>query len=283
MKYTEKKEKNPVISVVMGVYNQYSREELMASVHSILDQTFTDFEFIIYDDGSDDEAAGHLEDLEELDKRIKVIREEENHGLAFSLNRCIREARGRYIARMDADDISLPTRLEEEYEFLKTHPQYDWVGCNARVFEGTETWGVLKMAEEPNQYNFLPFSPYIHPTVMYRSDIFLKGHRYEASRMTRRCEDYEFFMWLYRNGFRGYNIQKILFLYRQGRDVYKRRKAVDRIMEARVRAKHFPHMKLPRWKVAAYTMRPIVAMAIPYRITAAYKKRRFREREDGEK
>ncbi len=274
-------EKSPVISVVMGVYNQYRKDELMASVHSILEQTFTDFEFIIYDDGSDEEPAGHLKTLESLDERIRVIREDENRGLAFSLNRCIKEARGKYIARMDADDISLPTRLEEEYEFLENNPGYHWVGCNARVFDEKETWGVLVMAEEPNQYNFLPFSPYIHPTVMYRNDIFLKGHRYEDSSVTRRCEDYEFFMWLYRNGFRGYNMQKILFLYRQGREVYKRRKAINRIREARVRAKHFPHMDLPWHKTVIYTLRPIVAMAIPYPVTAAYKKRRFREPENG--
>ncbi len=274
-----RKDHVPAISVVMGVYNQYSREELMTAVCSILEQSFSDFEFIIYDDGSDREPAQHLEALQSLDKRIRVIRQEENRGLAFSLNCCIKEARGRYIARMDADDISLPTRLEEEFQFLETHPEYDWVGCNARVFEKGESWGVLVMAEEPNQYNFLPFSPYIHPTVMYRSDIFHQGNRYEATRMTRRCEDYEFFMWLYRNGFRGYNMQQILFLYRQGRDVYKRRKAISRLMEARVRAKHFPHMNLPKWKVFLYTLRPLVALLIPYPITAAYKKRRLQERE----
>lgn len=269
----------PAISVVMGVYNQYSKEELMAAVHSILEQTFSDFEFIIYDDGSDREPARHLEELETLDRRIRVIREEKNRGLAFSLNRCIKEAKGHYIARMDADDISLPTRLEEEYNFLEAHPQYDWVGCNARVFEKDQIWGVMRMAEEPNQYNFLPFSPYIHPTVMYRSEIFEKGNRYETTDMTRRCEDYEFFMWLYRSGYRGFNMQRILFLYRQGRDVYKRRRAINRLREARVRAKHFPHMNLPKWKVLVYTLRPLVALLIPYPVTAAYKKRRLKETE----
>ena len=276
MKATEQ-EHIPEISVIMGVYNQYSREELMTAVRSVLDQTFSDFEFIIYNDGSDREPTRHLKDLEQLDPRIRVIHNAENWGLAFSLNRCIREARGKYIARMDADDISLPTRLAEEYEFLETHPAYDWVGCNARVFEGDETWGILIMAEEPNQYNFLPFSPYIHPSVMYRNEIFLQGNRYEETHTTRRCEDYEFFMWLYRNGFRGYNLQRILLLYRQRRDVYKRRKAIDRIREAQVRAKHFPHMDLPVRKVVAYTMRPLIAMLIPYPLIAAYKKRRLKE------
>ena len=96
----------PEISVIMGVYNQFNKDILLAAVDSILKQSFTDFEFIIYDDGSHPEAAILLKEVEQLDKRIVLIGHEENHGLAFSLNACIDVAKGKYIARMDADDIS---------------------------------------------------------------------------------------------------------------------------------------------------------------------------------
>ena len=76
------------VSVIMGVYNQWNREELQKAVKSILNQTLTDFEFIIYDDGSDPEVAGYIRELEKLDERIVLIGKEENHGLAFSLNMC---------------------------------------------------------------------------------------------------------------------------------------------------------------------------------------------------
>ena len=74
------------VSVIMGVYNQWNREALQKAVKSILNQTLTDFEFIIYDDGSDPEVAGYIRELEKLDERIVLIGKEENHGLAFSLN-----------------------------------------------------------------------------------------------------------------------------------------------------------------------------------------------------
>ena len=77
------------VSVIMGVYNQWKREALQKAVKSILNQTLTDFEFIIYDDGSDPEVAGYIRELEKLDERIVLIGKEENHGLAFSLNMCI--------------------------------------------------------------------------------------------------------------------------------------------------------------------------------------------------
>ena len=73
------------VSVIMGVYNQWNREALQKAVKSILNQTLTDFEFIIYDDGSDPEVAGYIRELEKLDERIVLIGKEENHGLAFFL------------------------------------------------------------------------------------------------------------------------------------------------------------------------------------------------------
>ena len=82
----------------MGVYNQYNRDILQAAVDSILHQTFKDFEFIIYDDGSNKEAATILKEVAKSDPRIKLIGREVNHGLAFSLNSCIKEAKGKYSA-----------------------------------------------------------------------------------------------------------------------------------------------------------------------------------------
>ncbi len=108
----------PEISVIMGVYNELNKDILMEAVNSILHQTFEDFEFIIYDDGSCPEAATLLREVAGLDERIKLIGQDENHGLAFSLNACIDEAKGKYIARMDADDISYSERLMKQKKFF---------------------------------------------------------------------------------------------------------------------------------------------------------------------
>ncbi len=271
--------RTPTVSVIMGVYNQKNEVELMQAVNSILVQTFEDFEFLIYDDGSEGDAAEYVQSLCSLDTRIRVIRNEVNKGLAFSLNQCIHIARGKYLARMDADDISLPNRLEEEVKFLEDHPEYAWVGTNAKVFEHEYIWGTLVMAETPNEYNFLPFSPYIHPSVMFRRELFEAGNGYEVSEETLRCEDYELFLRLYLQGLRGYNLQKVLFLYRQGVSSYKKRTWRTRKNEAKIRRKYFPLLKLPKVKRMLYEMRPIVTGFIPYRMIAVYKQRRLRRLE----
>lgn len=177
------------VSVIMGVYNQWNREALQKAVKSILNQTLTDFEFIIYDDGSDPEVAGYIRELEKLDERIVLIGKEENHGLAFSLNMCIGVAKGKYIARMDADDIALPERLQVQYDFMEQHKEYAWCGCNTRLFDENGVWGERKMPELPSDKDYLPFSPFIHPTVMYRRKLFEKNEGYHVSPETLRCED----------------------------------------------------------------------------------------------
>lgn len=273
----------PQISVIMGVYNQYHKEQLICAINSIREQTFKDFEFIIYDDGSDEEPALFLQEAAKADPRIRIIREDDNNGLAFSLNRCIKEARGKYIARMDADDISVPDRLQIEYDFLENNPQWGWVGSNAYVFTKQDIWGRMHMAECPNQYNFLPFSPYIHPSVMFRKEILDRHKAYRVSKATLRCEDYELFMRLYQQGINGYNLQQELLYYRQGLDAYKKRTMKNRLREAQIRMVNFPRMRLPFIKCVTYTLRPVASGFIPYPIIAWYKKRRIKECEDSDK
>ena len=114
----------PLVSVIMGVYNQWDEKILREAVSSILNQSYDNLEFIIWDDGSCDEAAKIVQDLKELDERIVVMRRLENKGLAFSLNECILHANGKYIARMDADDVSvtITTRFDTPSSGKFTHP-----------------------------------------------------------------------------------------------------------------------------------------------------------------
>jgi len=253
----------PDISVIMGVYNQWDTESLNAAVLSIVNQTFKEWEFIIYDDGSDPWAAVALQKLGKLDKRIRLIGREENHGLAFSLNACIRQARGSYIARMDADDISAPVRLQTQYDFLEKHPEYGWCGCGAKLFDENGVWGERMMKTEPSKKDFLPFSPFIHPTVMYRGDLLREQGGYEVSKDTLRCEDYEIFMRLYQQGMRGYNLPFSLFYYREDRHSYKRRRFRYRVKEAKVRCRCFAGMHILFPKGIFYVIRPIVGGMLP--------------------
>lgn len=263
----------PEISVIMGVYNQLDREVLLEAVHSILDQSLADLEFIIYDDGSCPEAAGLLREVERLDERIILIGRAENHGLAFSLNECIHRARGRYIARMDADDISYPDRLRRQRDFLEQNREYSWVGCNIEVFDGNGIWGRRRMPAEPQERDYLRYSPYAHPTVMYRAEIFGANRDYAVSRETLRCEDYEIFMRFRKAGLRGANLQEYLFCYREDMDSYKKRTFRHRMNEARCRYRNFKAMGILFPRGWIYMLRPVAACLVPYRLLAWIKRR----------
>jgi len=116
--------KNPEVTVLMSVYNgeKYLRE----AIDSILNQTFTDFEFLIVNDGSTDRTAEILRSYD--DPRIIIINNEKNIGLTKSLNIGLRMAKGEYIARMDADDVSMPERLQKQIELLNQKKNTGLVG-----------------------------------------------------------------------------------------------------------------------------------------------------------
>ena len=261
------------ISVIMGVYNPRSRKELNLAVQSILQQTFKNIEFIIYNDGSSPEAVKFIRKLEKQDKRIILIGKEENHGLAFSLNTCIGLAKGKYIARMDADDISLPTRLQEQYDFMESHPEYAWCGCNTELFDNNGVWGKREMPERPEYEDYLKYSPYVHPTVMYRKEIFENHSGYKEEEETLRCEDYEIFMRLRRRGLRGYNIQKYLFQYKEDQESFHKRKMKFRINEAKIRYRNFKKMDMLFPRGWLYVLRPIVGGLLPARLVAWLKRK----------
>jgi len=118
--------KNPKVTVLMSVYN--GERYLQKAIDSILGQTFNDFEFLIVNDGSTDKTVEILENYN--DPRIKIINNEKNIGLTKSLNKGLKLARGEYIARQDADDISMPERLEKELEFLGKNKNVALVGTD---------------------------------------------------------------------------------------------------------------------------------------------------------
>ena len=179
--------KNPKVSVVMSVYNgeKYLRE----AIESILNQTFTDFEFIIINDGSTDRTGEILSNYN--DSRM-VIREQGNKGLAQSLNRGIRKSRGQYIARMDADDISNAERLEKQVSFLDTHPEYVMVGTNAMVMDkdGVMLYETnLSRNDEEIRVFLNSGNPFYHGSVMFRRDAVLKAGLYDET-VVQYFEDY---------------------------------------------------------------------------------------------
>lgn len=255
--------KQPKISVIMSIYNQKNPVYLEEAVMSILRQSFTDFEFIIYDDGSDEELAQSLLKYQKLDDRVVLISNPVNHGLAYSLNTCIDVARGKYLARMDDDDISHRFRLQVQYDYMEQHPEVGFIGCNAGLLDEQGVWGYRKMPEQPGTNAFLKFSPFIHPTVMIRREIFEHGGAYRDTKENWRCEDYELFMRLHQSGCLGRNLQQTLFYYREDRNSYTKRKACYRMDEFRLRYRNFKELGILFPSGWLYMLRPLAAAVVP--------------------
>lgn len=166
------------ISIILPVYN--GGNQLLMSVKSILDQSFKNWELIIIDDGSYD---GSIEQVQQIkDRRIKIYRNECNQGISYSLNKGIDIANGRYIARMDHDDICHPRRLELQYYFLENNSEIDLVGSNYVLWEQGNV--ISNKIIAPAEHVDIISRPWLgfaiaHPTWMARSDWF-KKNRYKT-------------------------------------------------------------------------------------------------------
>ena len=148
----------PEISVIIGVYNANRNKIIDLSVRSIIDQTYTDWELIICDDASTDGTLEALKRYAQKDKRIKVIHNAKNHGLAYSLNRCLKLSRGDYIARMDIDDFSIPGRLAIQKSALEHRRDCAFCTCNALLFDQNGVWGKRIMQEYVEKRGYRGFN-----------------------------------------------------------------------------------------------------------------------------
>lgn len=167
----------PPISVIMPVYN--AEKFLDESIESILNQTFKDFEFIIIDDGSTDNSLKIIRKYKKKDKRIKVLINKKNQGIAETRNKGLRIAKGKYIVTFDADDISLQKRLQIQYYFLERNQNIFLVGGSAIIIdENGRDFGVFKKFNNPEKIRkkLLKSNPIINSSVMFRNKkIFIIG------------------------------------------------------------------------------------------------------------
>ncbi len=200
---------SPRVSILMPVYN--AAPYVKDAVDSILNQSFRDFELIILDDASTDESATVLDSFE--DSRIVRYTSGKNVGLANILNVGIDMARGEYIARMDADDISLPTRLQTEVEYLDSHPKIDLVSCGMQQFGLADRTMSYKESFWLVCYNAFFFSPILHASSMWRKNSFeAKNLRYKQERVP--SEDYDLWVQALCEGLKLINIPEVLYRYR---------------------------------------------------------------------
>lgn len=179
----------PLVSVILPVYNAelYLRE----SIQSILNQSFSDFELIILNDGSSDSSERVI--LEFQDESIRYVKNATNLRLIDTLNLGLKLAKGKYIARIDADDVAFPDRFEKQITFLENNPDYGLVGSFAECFGDIN--GILKYVEEDQDIRFalLTHNPFIHSTIMLRSTV-LRENNLAYKKDKLHVEDYD--LWI---------------------------------------------------------------------------------------
>lgn len=259
--YRDREYDAPKISVISGAYNIGSCYSFSRSMNSVLQQTFRNFEFIICDDGSTDNTWRLLSEFAKTDRRIKLLRNRTNAGLAAALNRCIDFSSGEYIARHDCDDYNDPFRFEKQELYFRNHRKISVLGSWVYLFDESGVWGSEKFPEKVQNKDFLFTSPYKHGAVMFRKESLCRAGGYRVAKETRRAEDYDLFMRM-QTFCEGANLPEYLYYYCEDLAARKRRKYRYRLDEARVRYRGFKRLGLlPRG--IPYVIKPVFVGLIP--------------------
>ncbi len=261
----------PIVSVIMGVHN--GEKTLKRALDSILSQTFSDFELLICNDASTDSTDVIISDYIIKDQRVKYMKNDKNSGLSFSLNRCINNASGRYIARMDDDDISHPDRFEKQVAFLDKHPEYAIVGCCRRTFDDSGVWNTFGQARELTKEDIIKCDIFTHPTVMMRKEALISCGCYTVSERTMRGQDFDLWCKMYAAGYKGYVLPDVLFDYYEDRNKIKEIKAKYRLNNFKTHMIWRKKMGLSI-KYDIYAYKEILAIILPQKFLVAYKSRK---------
>ena len=252
---------NPKISIIMGIYN--CSATLSEAIDSIIAQTYNNWELIMCDDGSADntyEVA--LEYKEKYPEKIVLIKNEKNMGLNYTLNKCLEVASGEYIARMDGDDISLPTRFEKEIDFLINNPQFALVSTPMIMFDENGEWGKTSTIERPKIEDFLEHTPFFaHAACMMKKLVFDEVGGYTVNPRFLRVEDCNLWFKVYAHGYSGANLTEPLYMMRDDRNATHRRSIKARLNGCYVLYDGFKMLNMPWYKYYYVVKNAVVEVA----------------------
>ena len=253
------------VSVVMSEYN--TKEEcLCLAIESILNQTFKDFEFIIVDDCGENNLDEIVKKYN--DSRIKIVKNDKNRGLVYSLNHGIKEAKGKYIVRMDTDDISDKRRIEKIYNYIKEHPEYAVVSSKVVEFSENRKIGILGKEGEKNKKDIMRGNILIHPSVIIKKEAIEKVGYYKEY---TRAEDFVLWCELLLAGYRLYTIDEVLLKYRVNPEDYNKRKLKYRKGEIKARLVYYPKLGA-NFKDYLYIVKSIISGIMPIWFVRFYRK-----------
>lgn len=261
------------VSIIMGIYN--CEDTLRESIDSIINQTYTNWELIMCDDGSIDNTYNLAKEYEAKYNNIIVIRNKKNEGLAKSLNNCLDISRGEYIARMDGDDISLNNRLEEEMKYMLENPDIDILGTSVYYFDEDGIWGKDKAKGKLDKIDIFCGRGFSHPTIIIKADVLKSVGGYRSNNLTYRAEDYDLWCRLYEKGYKGRNLEKPLLKYRVDKNAYKKRKYKYRVDEYKLKKYWFKRLRIQK-KYRKYYIKPLIVGLIPSKLMMKYHKSKFK-------
>lgn len=253
--------KNPVISVIMGIYN--CGDTLSEAIECIVHQTFSDWELIMCDDGSNDDTYEiAISYKEKYPEKIIVLQNEKNRGLNYTLNKCLKQAKGKYIARMDGDDRCDKERFAIEINVLEKEPEIAIVSTDMKFFDESGVWGKISHPEYPVPEDFVKESPFCHAPCMVKREAYMNVKGYSVSDKLLRVEDYHLWIKMYKCGYRGKNIHKCLYQMRDDRNAYSRRSFKNRLNEYYVKRLAIRTFRLKKWNYLL-ALRPIIVGLLP--------------------
>lgn len=252
----------PRISVIMGIYN--CAPTLAEALDSLLAQTYQSFKVIMCDDGSKDSTLEVAQSyVDRHPEKFILIRNEKNMGLNYTLNHCLEYVDTEYVARMDGDDISLPTRFEQEIGFLDSHPDVAIVSTPMIYFDEN---GDFRKGGGGNRYptkkDFVNGTPFCHAPCMVRTEAYKAVGGYSVNPKLLRVEDYHLWFKMYAKGYRGYILPEPLYKMRDDRHAVARRTWQNRLNEVYVRKIGYSMLSIP-WYKRIWVFRPIIVGLIP--------------------
>lgn len=252
---------NKKISVIMGIYN--CSETLMEALDSIAGQTYRDWEIIMCDDASSDNTLDIAHEFQKrFPEQVIVIKNPKNMGLNFTLNKCLEVSSGDYIARMDGDDVSKPTRFEREVKVLEQHPEIAIVSTDMEFFDEDGVWGRTHTNPAPTRESFIKSTPFCHAACMVRREAYIAVDGYSVEKRLLRVEDYHLWIKMYEKGYKGINIMDPLYQMRDDKNAYHRKKLRYRINEAYVKAFAVRHLNLAFYNYI-FCMKPLIVGLLP--------------------
>ena len=247
---------------------------MVEALDSLYAQTYQDFKIILCEDGSSDNTYQVAEDYAFKHDNILLLRNECNMGLNMTLNRCLEHVDTEYVARMDGDDISLPTRFEKEVKFLDEHPEYAFVSTPMIYFDENGDFKRGKTKNNPTSLDFLYGRTFCHAPVMIRREAYKTVGGYTVSKYLLRLEDQHLWLKLYQQGYKGYNLQEPLYKMRDDRNATRRRDFVTRRNEAYMRLLICKTFKLSWWHYPESVFLPLMKWMLPASVYEFYHRKK---------